>query len=101
MIGEFHSDAHNPVSLWQISGQETEREKLLKDILQTLDRYLGHDVKSQYLSMLYRRKGFHPYVDSAGAFMAEIEDVEDDGQLVLRDDSGRQRRYAFKEVKIV
>lgn len=98
---EFHSDAPNPVSLWQISGQETGREKLLKDILQTLDRYLGHDVKSQYLSMLYRRKGFHPYVDSAGAFMAEIEDVEDDGQLVLRDDSGQQRRYAFKEVKIV
>ena len=98
---EFHSDAPNPVSLWQISGQETDREKLLKDILQALDRYLGHDVKPQYLSMLYRRKGFHPYTDNDGAFMAEIEDVEDDGQLVLRDDSGQQRRYHFKEVQFV
>ena len=98
---EFHSDAPNPVSLWQISGQETDREKLLKDILQAFDRYLGHDVKPQYLSMLYRRKGFHPYTDNDGAFMAEIEDVEDDGQLVLRDDSGQQRRYHFKEVQFV
>ena len=51
--------------------------------------------------MLYRRKGFHPYADGDGAFMAEIVEVEDDGHLVLRDDSGQRRRYAFKEVQFV
>ena len=97
----FHSNAPNPVSLWQISGQETDREQLLKDILRCLEHYLYQDIKAQYCSLLYRRQGFHPYADKDGAFMAEIVNVEDDGHLLLRDDSGYDRRYAFKEVQFI
>ena len=98
---QFHSDAPNPVSLKRIHGQETEREQLLGDILVRFDEYLTQDLKARYLSRLYRRKGFHPYADKEGAFMAEIIDVEDDGHLLLRDDNGHDRRYAFKEVQFV
>lgn len=98
---QFHSDAPNPVSLKRIHGQETEREQLLSDILVRFDEYLTQDLKARYLSRLYRRKGFHPYADKDGAFMAEIIDVEDDGHLLLRDDNGQLRRYAFKEVTFV
>ena len=98
---QFMSDAPNPISLWQICEHETDREQLLKDILAALDRLLGQEVRERYLSMLYRRKGFHPYVDKDGAFMAELEDVEDDGHLLLCDDSGGRRRYAFKEVTFI
>lgn len=98
---QFMSDAPNPISLWQICEHETDREQLLKDILAALDRLLGQEVREQYLAMLYRRKGFHPYVDKDGAFMAELEDVEDDGHLLLCDDSGGHRRYAFKEVMFI
>jgi len=97
----FLSDAPNPVSLWQICEREFDREQLLHDVLHALDHYLYHDIKGQYCSMLYRRQGYHPYVDDEGAFMAEIVDVEDDGHLLLRDDSGLLRRYAFKEVQFV
>ena len=97
----FRSGAPNPVSLWQITRQETDRQQLLDDILRCMDHYLYHDVRPQYLQMLYRRKGFHPYADGDGAFMAEIVEVEDDGHLVLLDDSGQRRRYAFKEVQFV
>ena len=97
----FKSDAPNPVSLWQITGQETDRQKLLDDILRCLGHHLYQNVRQQYLQMLYRRKGFHPYTDKEGAFMAEIVDVEDDGHLLLLDDSGQRRRYAFKEVQFV
>lgn len=97
----FHSDAPNPVSLWQICERETDREQLLKDILQSFDGYLGRDIREQYLMLLYRRQGFHPYADQAGAFMAEITDVEDDGHLLLHDDNGQYRRYAFKEVQFI
>jgi BirA family biotin operon repressor/biotin-[acetyl-CoA-carboxylase] ligase len=97
----FLSDAPNPVSMWQICEHETDREQLLNAILQAFDRQLGQDVRQPYLSMLYRRKGFHPYADKGGAFMAEMVDVEDDGHLLLRDDDGRQRRYAFKEVSFI
>ena len=97
----FHGDAPNPVSLWQICESETDRDQLLADILNAFDELLGQDLKSRYISMLYRRKGFHPYADEKGAFMAEIADVEDDGHLLLRDDNGLRRRYAFKEVSFV
>ena len=96
---KFHSDAPNPVSLWQITGQETNREQLLKDILQRLDFKDG--LKERYMKSLYRRKGFHPYTDKDGVFMAEIVGVEDDGHLLLSDDNGKKRRYAFKEVQFV
>jgi BirA family biotin operon repressor/biotin-[acetyl-CoA-carboxylase] ligase len=97
----FQSDAPNPVSLWQICERETDCEQLLQDILTSLDHYLYHDIKAQYCAMLYRRRGFHPYVDKNGAFMGEIIDVEDDGHLLLRDDEGSNRRYAFKEVQFI
>ena len=99
----FHSDAPNPVSLWQICECETDREQLLKDILQAFDRMIGNlpVIREHYLSLLYRRQGYHPYVDKNGAFMAEIVTVEDDGHLVLRDDNGKERRYAFKEVQFI
>lgn len=98
---EFHSDAPNPVSLWQIHGHETDREQLLHDILDRFSRYMERDVRDDYMRMLYRRKGLHPYSDANGTFMAEFVDVEEDGHLLLRDDNGRDRRYAFKEVQFI
>lgn len=97
----FRSDAPNPVSMWQICEQETDCEQLLQEILQAFQEYMCKSNKDEYQSMLYRRKGFHPYADKDGAFMAEIIDVEDDGHLLLRDDNGQLRRYAFKEVTFV
>jgi BirA family biotin operon repressor/biotin-[acetyl-CoA-carboxylase] ligase len=101
---EFKSKAPNPVSLWQITGQETDREQLLQDILERLERYMAPSNLPNgeaYRKKLYRRKGFHPYTDKDGAFMAEIAGVEADGHLLLIDDNGQQRRYAFKEVTFI
>ena len=97
----FKSDAPNPVSMWQICEHETDHEALLKDVLEAFERILGSTIREQYLSKLYRRKGYHPYADKEGAFMAEIVTVEDDGHLVLRDDNGKERQYAFKEVQFI
>ena len=98
---QFFSDAPNPVSLKQIHAEDTDREQLLRDILARFEQYMTQDVKARYLAHLYRRKGFHPYTDKQGAFMAELVDVEADGHLLLRDDNGTQRRYAFKEVTFI
>ena len=97
----FHSDAPNPVSLWQICEREADREQLLRDILQAFGALICQDVSSRYRAMLYRRKGFHPYTDRDGTFMAELVDVADNGCLLLRDDNGCERCYAFKEVQYV
>ena len=98
---KFKSDAPNPISLIQIHGQETNCKMLLSDILSRFEQCLNQDLKSRYFSRLYRRRGYYPYTDKDGAFMAEILDVEDDGHLLLRDDNGRDRRYGFKEVQFI
>ena len=97
----FLSDAPNPVSLWQICEHETDCAQLLDEILARFNQLMGQDVRRQYRSRLYRRQGYHPFVDQEGAFMAALTDVEEDGHLLLHDDNGRQRRYAFKEVQFV
>lgn len=103
----FLSDAPNPVSLWQLLGRETDRETLLDEIVQTFGEELtrcdteAQEVHFDYVSCLYRNEGFHRYRDANGEFEAELETIETDGRLILRDRSGRLRRYAFKEVQYV
>lgn len=102
---QFVSDAPNPVSLRQITGRETDREKLLQSIAErfvenlddvdTGDYAVLHD---RYMSLLYRRNGFYPYEDAGGRFEAEIADVLPSGHLLLRLRDGSSREYAFKEV---
>ena len=97
----FLSGAPNPVSLWQISEHETDCAQLLDEILAKFGELVAQDVRPQYLARLYRRQGYHPFVDQDGAFMAELTGVEEDGHLLLQDDNGHQRRYAFKEVTFI
>lgn len=94
----FVSDAPNPVSLRQITGCEYDREQLLRELLESFTLDI---VADDYRTCLYRRSGFHAYCDGNGEFEAEMVTVEDDGHLVLRDHSGRLRRYAFKEVQFI
>lgn len=56
-------------------------------------------IHSDYIAALYRRTGLHSYRDASGPIRAEIADVEPTGHLVLRDEAGHLRRYAFKEVE--
>lgn len=104
----FCSDAPNPISLYQILGQETDREALLHEIVTRFDEYLQcivngdyGTIAGRYMSFLYRRHGFFTFRDSEGEFEAAIVEVEDNGHLVLRDHEGCTRIYAFKEVEFV
>ena len=97
----FKSDAPNPISLWQIHGHETDRDVLLDTILQRFSYYNNKKLKQQYVGKLYRRKGFHPYCDQDGTFMAEFKDVEDDGHIILCREDGSLSRCAFKEVQFI
>lgn len=105
---DFHSDAPNPVSLCQITGRETDRMTLLKDIVTRLDACLADlrngnygKTASLYTSYLYRGHGFFPFRDKDGEFEAAIVEVEDDGHLILRDRDGIVRSYAFKEIEFI
>ncbi|MBO7247592.1 MAG: biotin--[acetyl-CoA-carboxylase] ligase [Bacteroidaceae bacterium] len=105
---KFVSDAPNPVSLYNISGRRYDREELLNILLGYFIAYYQSIVENkqlqlhnQYKQSLFRREGFYSYMDSNGLFLASIEDVMDNGKLVLRDNNGTMRTYEFKEVSIV
>ena len=99
---EFRSDAPNPVSIAQITGQEEDREALLQAFLQQLSVTMEMEpeaLMAAYRSRLYRREGYHRFSDSRGAFEAKVMNVLEDGRLVLLDTHGTARMYAFKEVR--
>ncbi len=98
----FHSDAPNPVSLRQLTGHDTDREELLREYLQLLQRVPMDDtIHSKYMSRLFQWSEQKEYQDAAGRFQATITGVEPDGRLIMTDSEGCERRYAFKEVQFV
>ena len=99
---EFLSDAPNPVSIYQLTGEETDREVLLQVFLKELSKTLEMNpepLAEAYRSRLYRREGIHRFSDSQGEFEAKVQNVLDDGRLVLLDTHGKARIYSFKEVQ--
>lgn len=103
----FISNAPNPVSLRQITGNDINREILLMEIqaelLNIYQNYSPEFIHQEYLNNLYRRNGFHRYAETAAntVFDAEIEDVLPDGRLILRTQAGETRTFYFKEIQFV
>ena len=99
---EFRSDAPNPVSLYQLTGKETDKEELLDRFLKAFEAaWLRNITGLTYRERLFRKGKPYLYKDETTCFTASLIDVEADGRLVLQDETGRQRRYAFKEVEFV
>lgn len=105
---QFHSDAPNPVSVWQITGMTSEPLTIMRKILQRFITYYEnirreniHDMVDHYHKALFRRVGYHKFRQNGIEFDARIRQVEPDGHLVLEDTDGHKKRYAFKEVEYV
>lgn len=103
---EFVGNAPNPISLYGVRGEETDRMEVLRAVVERFDAYLKmvdegcyDEIDSLYKSALYRRKGFFTYMDEGGRFEAEYHDILTNGHLVLRRRDGTLSEYAFKEVK--
>lgn len=105
----FLSDAPNPVSVWQLTGREHDPESVLVPLASAIERgtlLLGdadirRAVHERYMSRLWRGDGaLYPFTDTATGerFMATVQGVEPTGHLLLRDNDGALRRFAFKEV---
>ena len=107
----FISSAPNPVSLKQILGRETDKSEVLESILKRLLSYyiplmtqepnIKESIHSDYLNAQYRHKGMYLYRDENGEFKASLETIEPDGHLLLKDEKGMLRKYAFKEVQYI
>lgn len=105
---EFENLTKNPISLFQITGREIDREELLKSIVDDFIHYMmliddgyGDNIMQEYCERLYRATGYHSYKDGDGEFYARFISIEPSGHLILMDEDGMHRRYAFKEVKFM
>jgi len=102
----FHSDAPNPVSMAQITGNIYDRSTILQDFRKffatqsaRLNKRQFDAIHDDYLGVIYRKDGFYSYRDDDGIFEAQIHNIEPSGNLVLKRPNGIISRYAFKEVE--
>lgn len=115
---EFLSGAPNPISLRQISGERYDIDALMNQLLASVrevQTWSREQLWAYYRAHLYRREGLWPFVerevstaptmnaDSAtkGQFLARIEDILPTGEIVLRDQEGKKRKYHFKQIRYI
>jgi birA, biotin-[acetyl-coA-carboxylase] ligase region len=92
--------------LLQITGEEHDLFKILKNIMLRIQSYYSllkkgdtTSIACQYEKSLFRREGMHRYKDANGEFLARIVCVEPEGRLILEDEKLIKRGYMFKEVE--
>ena len=109
----FVSDAPNPVSLKNITGDDFDLEQLLREVNERIERLTDfsqadeetlRQLHARYISRLYRADGkAHQWQLPTGeCFEGVIVDVHPDGLLSIRHTAtGEVGKYYFKEVKHV
>lgn len=109
---EFFSDAPNPISLSQITGESFADipamiEDIAREILQlkndfTEARLNRSTLQERYMKRLYRLGEWHRFQENDCVFEARILNVLPDGRLQLETkNEGCVRAFAFKEIKFV
>ena len=117
---QWLSNAPNPVSMRQITGEEYDVENLLNAFLEAIQRWetaSTEQLREEYIKHLYRRTGWHPYLErevsvtptniqlsaqaADGVFLAQWVDITPQGEWALRLKSGEEKRYHFKQIRFV
>ncbi len=107
----FPESLPNPVSLSQITGNYTDKQQLLRDIVQRLILRLEQlrqgqyeMLKSDYLSHLYRMMQWSDYLIGQQPVTGRITGIDDNGhlQMELRRGAGIERHsFDFKEIAYI
>ncbi len=105
---KFISDAPNPVSLKQLTGEEYSLEDELTVLLQCienryalLENYELDLLDKDYNYMLFKKLGYHMFNEKGVIFKARIHSITEIGQMVLEKEDGNKKTYNFKEVSYV
>ena len=103
---KFTSNAPNPISLAQIVGHEVNKEVVLQDLIENIDRWYtllkNEQLKAidhAYLSVLYKMGIIANYRDEDGDFEGTIIGINSIGQLIIQKANNSRKEYHFKEVE--
>lgn len=114
----WHSNAPNPISMQQITGSTYPPKQLLEEWILSMKSWEIapiEDIRAAYLAHLYRREGWHPYLEREvsltptaiaregidNSFLAEFVNVTEHGELVLRLQNKEEKIYHFKQIRFV
>jgi BirA family biotin operon repressor/biotin-[acetyl-CoA-carboxylase] ligase len=105
---KFVSDAPNPVSLTQITGEEYDLDYCLRLLCEKIDlRYnqllsgATDIIDNDYVSKMFRLNEWARYVEDEIEYIGRIDGVDKIGRLLITDREGEQKHYHFKEVMFV
>mgnify|MGYP002509710677 FL=1 len=115
---EWRSNAPNPISMKQITGQEYDAETLMNEWIHAIANWETQStetIQTAYLQHLYRREGWHTYVEREvsvaptaiaqsgieGAFLAMFAGITPQGELILRTTNNEEKTYHFKQIRFV
>jgi BirA family biotin operon repressor/biotin-[acetyl-CoA-carboxylase] ligase len=105
---EFLSDAPNPVSLANLTGEEIDADKCLKELATDLDnryKYLIEKefdiIMNHYKALMYRKDTWCRFSDSTGVFKGRIAGTGRDGRLQVEKEDGKINEYSFKEIDFI
>lgn len=110
-------NAPNPYGMKSIGGKDYVVEKILNTLIEKLQYWLekpSEDWREKYEQHLYRKEGYHRYVErevslaptmnassKEGSFLAKIEAIRDNGEIVLKKEDGSTKAYHFKQIRYV
>ncbi|MCG6186611.1 biotin--[acetyl-CoA-carboxylase] ligase [Maribellus maritimus] len=105
---EFVSDAQNPVSLQQITGEEYNIHEVLDEVVELIFKWYQkleegdfEYIDFMYLDRLFRKNIWSTFKDGDGEFEAKIIGIGEFGQLILKRQNGKLSEYMFKEVEYI
>lgn len=105
---KFVSNAPNPVSLKQLTGNELPLMPLLYDIIENIILFynLLKDGNFEVINKLFHEKLYrfgeeHRYRSENAEFTGKITGVNEIGQLLIEDEHKKLRPFHFKEVEFI
>ena len=114
---QWVGNAPNPISMRLITGQSYSPEKVLTRYMVHLEAWLQRpqrEWREAYMQHLYRREGWWHFVEREvsltptmnaqtkdGGFLARIEGITPEGELLLEHADGIHKAYHFKEIRYI
>lgn len=115
---QWLSNAPNPISMKEITGEEYDADVLMNEWISSIKSWetlTTCEIRAAYMQHLYRQEGWHEYVEREvsivptaiaqkgieDSFLAEIVNVTEQGELVLRLQNKEEKTYHFKQIRFV